>query len=201
MKSFIGFAALCAALALTGCVTFHGNPALRPIYAGQAAPEIEKALTTPMDQLYTAAQVPRPNAYQKLDLGLAMFAGRKPPPADPADIAAATDLDARLSPRMDTYLAAHPGRSPYYADWTKLLGVTPEDRALAGRYLGHNLPDYWLSEARISGVSSTLYIYSPPACLKCSGGTIPIDNFTADINEDLIETAEHCVLAVGARLA
>ena len=196
MKTFATVAILCMAFLLAGCATLHGNPALRPTYVASAAPEIDKALAAPMNELFAKASGPSSTAHDKLDLGLAAWAGRKLPSPDPADTAAMTALDARLMPRVNAYMAAHSGTSPANINWTRELGLTSDDLALIDRYLGQRLPDFWLDAARASGSSQTLFIYAPPACLKCSGGVMPIETTRYDLDGEMIDTAEQCVLAV-----
>ncbi len=194
MKNII--AGIAAVLLLSGCATLQGNPELRPFFVTSAAHDIEAALATPPSDLFDKAQASDADAHAKLDLGLAMWAGRLVPPASAADIAAIADLEARLDPRIDAYLATHSGKSPAAVNWQKVLAPTPDDLALIDRYLRHQSPDYWLTRARLSGTSQTLFIYAPPACLKCTGGVMPIDSTRYDIDGNLIDTAEHCLFAV-----
>lgn len=187
------------ALLLSACVSAEHRPEMRPIHVANARTPVTAALNSPMKELTGKAEK---NAYGQFELGLAMLAGRSHP-----DIAKQPDLTARalilndrLLPQIEAYKNQSTVQQMIFADWSKIIAVTPEDEELIEIWLKLNSPDYWLSRARDASTSQTLYIYQPPVCTKCTSSMMPIETTNPVIDPSLIATAEHCVYAVRKRL-
>ncbi|ESQ74848.1 hypothetical protein ABAC402_11895 [Asticcacaulis sp. AC402] len=115
----------------------------------EAAPYIERALMTPMADLYQAAAPEDPDAM--LVLGLALYAGRTEEgrftAKDEADLAA---LDGRILEPLAAYLRKHPDKQHITVNWRQKFRLKKDEAAVVDRYQKAHLADFWLGYALTS---------------------------------------------------
>lgn len=136
-----------------GVLTLTVAMTVSPVWASdqaavaKAAPYVDKALSLPIESLYNAAYDDL-NAYSAFTLGLALFAGRGTDGEySEGDEIALAALDARIAPKVEIYIKAHPNDDHGRVEWRKELQATPEEISLIGRYQAAYIPEFWLGWA------------------------------------------------------
>ena len=130
-----------------------------------AAPLVEAALSTPISDLYAAAN--KGDTKADMTLGLALLADRWPPDteAEVPDLDALVALEARVHAVGDTWHGRHPDKSLDEIDWDSEAALTDAEAAMLERIQAVYSANFWLSRS--------LAALSQPAsgaeCLNCQG--------------------------------
>jgi hypothetical protein len=172
-----------------------------------AKPFVETALDTPMDVLIAKA-VKDPTAKDQAFLGLAMLAGCHQPDDDQEvrNTQLLKDMEARLLPKSDAYLEAHPGIDIRAVNWVDVLEPTPDELLAVVHNQQHYSADYWLGLAltyrNMPVYSIGRFDVMGTGRATGGGGGHPVQGssglYNTDfvIKKDVLMTAAACVRAV-----